>query len=201
MRTQMTIRACVLAAGSVFALGSAAVFADDHGDAHHYALDTVHSKIFFFADHLGFSKSGGEFRDFDGSFHFDADDWSTARVEITVESASLDMGDQAWNDHMHNEDFFHVEQFPQAHFVGDRLEQTGENTGQLHGALTLLGQTHPVVLDVTLNGVGEHPMNDNVIAGFSATANISRSQWGMTYGVPAIGDDVELRFEIEGVRQ
>jgi len=65
----------------------------------------------------------------------------------------------------------------------------------------MLGQTRPVVLDVTLNKAGTHPMNGKEVAGLSAVGTIKREDWGMTYALPAVGNDIELRIEVEGIRQ
>ena len=58
-----------------------------------------------------------------------------------------------------------------------------------------------MTLKVTHNKSGKHPMRDKHMAGFSATANIKRSEWGMNYGLPNVGDDVEIRIEVEAVRE
>ncbi len=166
-----------------------------------YVLEKPHTQILFFVSHLGFSKSQGEFHDFDGGFTFDPEDWSNSYAKVTIRTHSIDMDDYAWDKHMRNEDFFDVNVHPTMTFESTKLEKTGEDTGKLHGDLTLLGVTRPVTLDVTFNKVGQHFKSKEWIAGFSAAATIKRSEFGMKYGLPVIGDDVELRLEVEGVRQ
>ncbi len=166
-----------------------------------YVFDTVHSQILFFADHLGFSKSQGEFLTFDGGFTFDEANPADATVKVAIQTASIDMDNQKWNDHMKNADFFDVEKFPTMTFTSTAVKPLENNRLEIVGDLTLLGVTRPVVLDTRLNKVGVHPRNGKTIAGFSATTTVKRSDFGMTYGVPAIGDDIEIRLEIEGVRQ
>lgn len=169
--------------------------------ADRYAFDKAHTQILFFVDHLGFSKSQGEFHDYDGSFTFDPEDWSKAAVEVSIRTHSIDMDDHAWDKHLRNEDFFHVSKYPTMDFRSTRVEPTGERTAKVHGELTLLGVTQPVTLDVTFNKAGEHFLSKQWIAGFSATTTLKRSDFGMTYGLPAVGDPVEVRLEVEGVRQ
>ena len=165
-----------------------------------YILEPVHTQILFFCDHLGFSKSQGEFLDFAGTFSYDPEKPEASSAEVTINTASIDMDDQKWNDHMKNQDFFDVEQFPTMTFRSHRVEVLSAGTMNLHGELTMLDQTHPVVLEVTHNKSGVHPFSGQYIAGFSAHTTILRSQYGMTYGLPALGDEVEIRLEIEGVK-
>ena len=165
-----------------------------------YKLDPVHTQVIFFADHLGFSHSEGEFINFDGGFKFDPDNAEASEVNVTIDTTSISMDDQKWNDHLKNADFLNVEKYPEMTFKSTAIEKTGEKTGTLTGDLTLLGVTKPVTLDVTYNRSGQHP-NGNYVAGFSATGEIQRSDFGMSYGLPAIGDTVELRLEVEGIKQ
>lgn len=167
-----------------------------------YEFDTVHSKIIFFVDHLGFSKSMGQFLEFDGYFTFDPDTAENAKTEVIIDTSSISMDNYAWDEHMKNEDFFDVEKHPEMSFRSTAVEITGDNTGQLTGDLTLLGVTQPVTLDVTYNKSGPHPMNaDEYRAGFSATGQLNRSDFGMNYGLPMVGDEVKIRLEIEGIAQ
>lgn len=166
-----------------------------------YSFDKAHTQILFFVDHLGFSFSQGEFHEYDGGFVFDRTQPENSSVEVTIQTASIDMDHEKWNDHMKNADFFDVENFPTMEFKSTDIEVTGEKTARITGDLTMLGETHPVTLDVTYNKSGTHPFNGEYVSGFSATATLDRTQWGMDYGVPNVGQNVELRLEVEGFRQ
>jgi polyisoprenoid-binding protein YceI len=72
------------------------------GFAADYQLEPIHTQILFFCNHLGFSKSQGEFLKFEGSFSFDPNDIAASQVKISIDTASIDMDDQKWNDHMKN---------------------------------------------------------------------------------------------------
>ncbi|HIF25297.1 MAG TPA: polyisoprenoid-binding protein [Micavibrio sp.] len=165
-----------------------------------YEFDKPHTSILFFADHLGFSKSQGEFHDYDGHFTFDRENPANSAVEVTIQTASIDMDMEKWDDHLKNADFFNVEEFPTMTFKSSAIEVTGEKTGKITGDLTLLGVTKPVTLDVVFHKAGEFPMGDMYKAGFTATAMIDRSEWGMNYGLPAMDKMVEIRIEVEGNR-
>lgn len=165
-----------------------------------YEFDKLHTQILFFADHIGYSKSHGVFRDFDGQFVFDTAQPEKSSVNVTIKTASLDMGDEKWDTHLKGADFFNIEKFPDMTFKSTSITVTGENTADITGDLTLLGVSKPVVLHVKHNKSGLHPMTNQHMAGFSATAMIDRADWGMAYGSPMMGTDVELRIEVEGTR-
>ncbi len=166
-----------------------------------YSFDKAHTQILFFVNHLGFSNSQGEFHDYDGYFTFDMVSPEKSYVEVAIKTASIDMDDEKWDAHMKNADFFNVEAFPEMTFKSTNIEVTGEKTADITGDLTLLGVTKPVVLKTTYNKSGAHPYSGKFVSGFSATATIKRSEFGMVYGIPGVGDDVEIRIEVEGERQ
>tara|TARA_B100001989_G_scaffold246381_2_gene217215 strand:+ start:779 stop:1402 length:624 start_codon:yes stop_codon:yes gene_type:complete len=183
------------------ATASPAFAEDTKTGPEHYEFDTVHTQIIFFVDHVGFSKSEGEFTDFGGHYILDRKNPENSSVEVTIDTASIDMDDEKWDAHMKNEDFFNVEKFPEMTFKSTGVNVTGDNTAEITGDLTLLGVTKPVTLNVTHNKSDKHPFSGKFVSGFSATANLKRSEFGMNYGLPAIGDDVEIRIEVEGIRK
>lgn len=167
----------------------------------HYELDPVHTRIVFAVDHLGFSKALGTFAHPRGSLHFDPDDWRTARLDVTIDIASLDLGDADWNRRMLKRDYFDIKRYTEARFVSTRVEPTGMDTARVFGDLTLRGETRPLVLDVRLNKHGRHPLTFRTTAGFSATATLQRSDFGMTDNLRTVGDTIELRIEAEAERR
>lgn len=168
--------------------------------AERYTFDKAHTQILFFADHLGFSQSQGEFHDYDGHFMIDRSAPENSSVEVTIKTASIDMDDDKWDAHLKNEDFFHVEKHPEMTFKSTSVELEGDDKAHVMGDLTMLGQTHPVTLHVTHNKSGKHPFSGKHVAGFSAHAEIDRSQWGMDYGLPMMDPKVTIRIEVEGVK-
>lgn len=157
-----------------------------------YALDKSHAKIVWGVSHFGFSTYYGEFTDFDARLRLDADDPAASRLQVTVNTASVDTHDEALDTHLRNDDFFGVERHPTATFASTAVERTGPTTARVTGDFTLLGQTRPLTLDVTLNGAGPNPMNQVYTVGFSARGTIRRSEYGMTFAVPGVGDEVQL---------
>lgn len=161
-----------------------------------FAIDMAHSRIFFDIDHRGYSTMLGRFGEFGGTFKYDAENPANSSLDITIEAASIDMFHEGLNNHLKTADFFNVAEYPQLRFASERVEVTGEDRFKVHGQFTMLGQTHPLAFDVVLNQTGR-ARNGGAMAGFSATGTIDRSAYGMGYGVPAVGQNVEFRIEIE----
>ena len=165
-----------------------------------YRFDPVHTQILFSVSHLGFSQPSGRLHVKSGFIHFDKNDWPGSKVEAVVDIASLDMGDAAWNAKLRSWEFFGADKHPIAQFVSISVEKTGERSGLVHGRLTLLGFTRPLDLAVTFNRAGVDSYSLHYTAGFSATATLKRSDFGMKKYLPDVGDKVELRIEAEGLR-
>ncbi|HET7843410.1 MAG TPA: YceI family protein [Xanthomonadales bacterium] len=167
-----------------------------------FEIDPVHTQVYFLVSHLGFSRSLGKFAKFSGELVFDGDDWSTAKVDATVDVASLYLGDAGWEKKVLSDSFFDAKQYPTARFVSTKLMRDGTaDRGKLEGQLTLRGVTRPVVFDVVLNRVGRDTFSFRHVAGFSAHATVKRSEFGMRGSLPAVGDEVEIRLEVESVRK
>jgi polyisoprenoid-binding protein YceI len=167
-----------------------------------YVIDPVHTRVMFEIDHAGFSKAIGTVAGSEGSLQFDADDWSTAQLDVTVPMQRLDMGDSDWSAAVFAPRFLDVRRFPRAHFVSTRVERLADNRGTACGELTLHGTTRPVCLQIRLNRIARYPLPPfRRTAGFSATATLKRSEFGMTAWQSLVGDDIDLRIEAELTRR
>lgn len=170
-------------------------------ETQHFTYDSVHTQVMFSVSHLGFSHSHGRFTKFSGGFSIDEAKPEEAKADITIQTNSLVMDSVEWENHLKNPDFFDVAKYPTMTFKSTSVEKTGDNTAKLVGDLTLLGVTKPVILDVTFNKGGIHPYSKKYVMGFSATGKLQRSEFGMNYGLPGIGDEVTLDIQVEGVAQ
>lgn len=193
------IRQVLLAAAAVLVLAAGSTKA--RAQIETYKLDNPHTQIIFAVSHLGFSMSYGKFLDYDGEITLNRGEPSKSSAHVTIKTGSIDMGMEKWNAHMKNEDFFHVEKYPEMTFKSTSIEVTGEDTAIMTGDLTLLGVTKPVTLHVTHRKSGKHPMKDVYAAGFTAEGTLKRSDFGMDYGLPAVGDEVKLIIEAEAYRE
>lgn len=184
-----------------FLLGSVALAAHA-GTSVRYEIDPVHTRVVFDIDHAGFSRAIGTLSGSQGSLQFDADDWSTAKLDVIVPMQRLDMGDSGWSAAVFAPRFLNVKRYPEARFVSHRVERTSDDTGSVCGDLTLHGVTHPLCMRLKLNRIARYPLPPfRHTAGFSATASLRRSDFGMDSWLSLVGDTVELRIEAELVRR
>ena len=163
-----------------------------------YTIDPVHSRVSFYINHLGFSNSSGAFKVADGStVTFDNDNWAKSSVAVTIPVKSLDLGDATWNSHILDKDWLDLGQFAEIRFKSTKLEKTDATHGKLYGDITIHGVTKPVTLDLTVNKVGDHFIRKAPAAGFTAKTVLHRSDFGVTAYTGAIGEDIDVRIEIE----
>jgi len=171
--------------------------------AERYELDPEHTSIGFMTMHIGYAKVIGMFLKSSGSFTFDEEALTLSDVEVSIDTDSVFTNHDKRDQHLRSPDFLNSAEFPEMTFVGTSSEKLTDNTGIVHGELTLLGQTHPLSLQVTFNKAGAYPFGDNYSVGISARATVIRSQYGMTYAVDNgwVGDEIELLLEFEAIRQ
>ena len=166
-----------------------------------YRLDPIHTRVLFAVEHAGFSHALGTVSGSTGQLQFDPDDWSTARLEVSVPLQHLDLGDEKWNQAVRAGKLLDTEQFPTATFISTRIEPIDPEHAAVYGTLTLHGVSKEVKLDVTFNALKRHPLPPfRRTAGFSATATLSRADFGIDAWKSVIGDRVELRLEVEATR-
>ncbi|WP_038053806.1 YceI family protein [Thermomonas fusca] len=171
------------------------------GEPMHYAIDPVHTRVMFEIDHAGFSKAIGTLSGSTGSLQFDEGDWSTAKLDVTLPMQRLDMGDSGWSASLFAPRFLDVQRYPQARFVSTRVERLQDNRGTVCGDFTLRGVTRPLCMQFKLNRIARYPLPPfRHTAGFSATATLKRSDFGITAWQSLIGDAIELRIEAELTR-
>ena len=168
--------------------------------AERYAIDSVHTRIGFQVSHAGFSSPIGTFSGAHGSLDFDPGDWSAARVDVRVPVNTLDLGDADWQRRILDGTFLDAKKFPEARFVSTQVEARGDDAALVTGELTLHGVTRPVQLQVRFNKLARHPLTFRRTAGFSATATLSRKDFGMDKWAKLVGDEVRLVLEVEATR-
>jgi len=166
-----------------------------------YQLDPVHTRVLFAVSHAGFSQAIGTISGSTGVLEFDPDDWSSARVEVAVPLDHADLGDAAWNKAVAAGNLLDSDDHRQARFVSTGVVAHDARRAQVTGNLTLRGVTRPVTLEVVFNQLKRHPLPPfRRTAGFSATATISRADFGITAWKSVIGDTVQLIIQAEATR-
>jgi len=158
-----------------------------------YAVDPSHTQVLFGFNHLGYSHNMGIFAGPTGSLVLDPKNPAQAKVDVTFPVNSIATGVPKFNDHLMSADFFDAAKFPTATFKSKSVAVDGTGA-DIVGDLTIKGVTKEVTLDASLVGVGPNPMSKKETVGFSAITTIKRSDFGLGYGVPMVGDAVELKI-------
>jgi polyisoprenoid-binding protein YceI len=164
-----------------------------------YTIDSRHTFPVFEVNHLGFSTQRGRFNKSAGKIMLDTAAKSGS-VELTIDSGSIDMGIDKWDEHMKGPDFFDAAKHPTITFKSSKVSFDGDKVVGATGDLTMLGVTKPVTLALSGFRCGEHPMLKKIVCGVDATTMIKRSDFGMKYGIPAIGDEVKLIVPVEAIK-
>jgi len=189
MRKTLLVAALFAFAGSAFAAPVT------------YKLDPTHTDVIATWNHLGFSKPSAHFGNVDGTLVYDAANVGASRVEVTLPLSGLNSFTGKFDEHLRSADFFEAAKFPAATFKSTKVESAGEGKLKVTGNLTIKDITKPVVLDVTLNKAGEHPMKKVPAIGFNATATVKRSDFGVGAYAPAVSDEVQLSITTEATAE
>lgn len=163
-----------------------------------FAVDPVHTRVLVAVDHAGFSRALGTVSGTTGRVRF-AEGWAGAEVDVSVPVRALDFGDARWNAAVH--DLLASGRHPQARFVSQRVSPRDAGSAEVCGELTLAGRTRPLCLDARFNALKRHPMPPfRRTLGFSATATLDRTAFGLDRWGSMVGRQVELRIELEASR-
>lgn len=163
-----------------------------------WAVEPMHSEVGFSVRHLGLSKVRGRFNTFSGTLTI-AEDATASAVEATVDMSSVDTNNADRDAHLLSTDFFNAEAHPQMSF-----RSTSVSADSLDGELTINGITKPVSFDLEFHGVAVDGY-ETTRAGFSASARIHRSDYGIDFNAPLgvdgmlIGDKIDIDLEIQAV--
>lgn len=188
-------RASVLAA---FVLGLAAPGAR----AATWDIDPSHSQVGFVVKHLVVAKVRGSFSTFSGTVTLDDKDITKSKVEVTIDPATVDTGNEKRDAHLKGGDFFDVATHKAWKFVSTKVEKGEGQTLKVTGDLTLHGVTKPVVLMVEGPSPEMKDPNGKPHVALSATTTIKRQEFGLTWnraieGGSVVGDDVKIELEVE----
>jgi polyisoprenoid-binding protein YceI len=172
-----------------------------------YQIDKAHASLLMRVSHLGFSTYTTRFSRFDAQLTFDPSNIPAAKVVTTIDASSFEMdaAPQVCFDIMKGPQMLDTVKFPQIVFKSERIRMTGAKSMEISGTLTLHGVTRPLVLAATFNGgyPGLPNMDPHARIGFSAHGSFKRSDFGITFGIPApgttmgVGDLIDYSIEAE----
>ncbi|WP_328300989.1 YceI family protein [Streptomyces sp. NBC_00435] len=171
-----------------------------------YVIDAAHSSIGFTVRHAMVTNVRGSFAEHEGTLHLDGGDPSRSTASIDVKIASVDTGIGDRDGHLRSGDFFDAETFPLMTFRSTSAEQLGGDKYRISGELTIKDVTRPLSIDLEFGGSATDPYGNERV-GFEGSAEILRSDWGLTWnaaletGGVMVSDKVKLTFDISAIKQ
>lgn len=170
-----------------------------------WALDTAHSSVNFSVRHMMIANVKGSFHNFSATVEADPTDLTTANIEFTIETSSVDTRNKDRDGHLVSADFFDVENFPTMTFRATNIEKTDEGEYNVTGDFTLHGVTKQETFVVTYEGQGKDPWGNEKVS-FSAEGSLNRSDYGLVWnaaletGGVLVGDKVKISLQIEAAK-
>lgn len=172
------------------------------GHAATYVIDDKgsHASINFKIKHLGYSWLVGRFDKFNGTFTYDENKPEASKVEVVIDTASVNSNHAKRDKHLRSGDFLDVAMFPDAKFVSKSVEPAGDGKFKIVGDLTLHGETKEITIDAEKIGMGKDPWG-GYRAGFAGTTRLKLADFGITYDLGPASTHVDLDLHVEGIRQ
>jgi polyisoprenoid-binding protein YceI len=178
-----------------------------NAQAETYKVDPIHSFPHFGVDHFGVSTIWGRFDKMSGTFTIDRAA-KKGSVELVIETATVTTGDtdkgsrpRTRDEHLRQADFFNVAEFPRMTYKSTNVKFNGDNPAEIEGQLTLLGVTKPVTIKLDRWTCKDHPISKKPMCGGNASGSFKRTDFGMKYGTPALGDEIRLMINFEGYKE
>jgi len=162
-----------------------------------YTLDKQHAHLTFVVDHLGFSLVRGRFTEFEADIDFDPEDPEAATVSLTIDTDSVISFSPARDKAVKSKNLLYVAKHPSITFVSKELELLDGNDALVTGDLTIRGVTREESFKTTMRRAAVNELTKLTTAGFSVEGEIDRREYGMDWGVGAVGAIVEFSFDIE----
>ena len=164
-----------------------------------YALDKTHAYVTFSYLHQGYSRPWLRFREIDAALTLNPNDPGKSQLRVSIDAASIDSGVDEFDHHLRDAKFFDVAKYPDINFTATSISQSKKKPAELTivGDLSMKGVTRPLSLSAVFNKGGLHFKTGQPVIGFSARAQLLRSDWNLGYAVPIVGDAVELVIEVE----
>lgn len=166
-----------------------------------WAVDKAHSNVKFTVTHMAISEVDGNFKSFDGSLESAKPDFSDARIQFSIDVASIGTDNENRDNHLKGDDFFNAAQFPKINFTSTSMKPLGGNKYQLTGTMTVRDVTKTVTWDVTYGGIMSTPRGRK--AGFKAKATINRFDYNLKWnrateaGGLVVGENVDVVLNIQ----
>ncbi len=163
-----------------------------------YEIESVFSTVLFKVRHMQTANAWGRFDQVAGTLDYENGDLTKSSLALTIKADSVNTNSEKRDDHLRGPDFFNAKEFETITFKSTKIEKSGEDY-MITGDLTMLGVTKSVTATCEFYGEGKSPRGDQKILGAEATFKVKRTDFGMNYGVPNIGDEVTLIVSVEAL--
>jgi len=183
-----------------FAIAAASLAAPAFAAPETYVADSSHTFSRFSYSHFGYSTQQSRFNKNSGKVIFDKAA-KTGSVDITIDTKSIDTGNDTFNEHIQGEDFLDTAKYPTATFKSTKVIFEGDKPAKVEGNLTLKGVTKPVTLTVTSFQAMPHPMLKKDAIGANAYTVVKRSEFNAGKYAPYVGDEVRIDLAIEAIKE
>ncbi|MBT5074739.1 MAG: YceI family protein [Kordiimonadaceae bacterium] len=165
-----------------------------------YQIDKDHTNIMWYISHMGFSRTIGNFKEFEGTVDLNHDDPDKSKIYITIDTASISSGVEDLDRQLRSELFFDVEEYPTAIFESTDITLIEENSADVKGNFTMLGKTKEITLNVRFNKRAMDPILNRMRTGYSIKSSMKRSQWGMDQMLAFVSDEINITIEAEALK-
>jgi polyisoprenoid-binding protein YceI len=171
-----------------------------------WTFDPAHTEVGFRVRHMMVSNVKGKFTKVTGTILEDESNLANTYVEVDIDAASVDTGNEQRDTHLRSADFLDVENFPTITYKTTSLDFEDEENAKVTGELTVHGVTRPITLEATIGGRGTNPWGQEV-AGISLKGKLNRKDWGLGWNVAletggvVVGETVTIDIEIEAIKQ
>lgn len=170
-----------------------------------WGIDRAHSYVNFSVAHMVISDVTGTFNDFDAAVNSAKDDFSDAKINVTIKAKSIDTGNEGRDKHLRSGDFFNAEKDSIVTFTSTKMEKVSEGKYKITGDLTMRGITKQIVMDASYKGKAKNPWG-KTIAVFKAISIVNRTDWGLKWnkaleaGGILVGENVEITIAVQLVQ-
>jgi polyisoprenoid-binding protein YceI len=170
-----------------------------------YTLDPAHTRIGFVARHAMVTKVRGAFNEFEGTATIDGTNPAVSHVQVAINAASIDTRNAQRDEHLRSNDFLAMAEYPQITFTSTSVSQTGDDTFDVTGDLTIKGVTNTITIPFEFEGAAKDPFGNERV-GFEGSVTINRKDYGITWnaaletGGVLVSDKVTLEFEISAIK-
>ncbi|HZI84777.1 MAG TPA: YceI family protein [Casimicrobiaceae bacterium] len=163
-----------------------------------FRIDPGETRTEFTVDHFWVATLRGHFSRARGTIVLDPEA-RAGSIDFTIDADSVDTGWAVRDDFLRGALMFDASRFPEVHFRSTSLAFDQRGLAGATGELTIHDVTRPVAVRVErMDCLREGSRDDR--CGVAVVSSVKRSDFGMTFGLPFVGDDIDLSFHLTAHR-